>query len=144
MRSVPQEISRPDYAADGEPILQAPASLRKNDAELKRMRIAGAAARRVLRKVAAEITPGVTTDRLDAVCHEACIAEGGYPSPLNYHGYPKSLCTSVNEIICHGIPDSRALREGDIVNCDVTIFLNGVHGDHSETFAVGQIDAPKS
>ena len=140
MRSVPEDIARPDYAADGVPILQAPANLIKDDAELARMRIAGAAARRVLREVAAEIRSGVTTDHLDAVCHEACIAEGGYPSPLNYNGYPKSLCTSVNEIICHGIPDSRALREGDIINCDVTIFLNGVHGDHSETFAVGQID----
>ena len=140
MRSVPDEIGCPDYAATGVPSLQAPANLIKDDAALARMRIAGSAARRVLREVAAEIAPGVTTDHLDAVCHEACIAEGGYPSPLNYNGYPKSLCTSVNEIICHGIPDSRALREGDIVNCDVTIFLNGVHGDHSETFAVGQID----
>lgn len=139
-RPVPEHVARPDYATNGVPILRTPAELRKDDATLERMRIAGSAARRVLRKVAAEIGPGVTTDHLDAVCHAACIAEGGYPSPLNYNGYPKSLCTSVNEIICHGIPDSRALRDGDIVNCDVTIFLNGVHGDHSETFAIGQID----
>ena len=66
---------------------------------------------------------------------------GGYPSPLNYNGFPKSLCTSVNEIICHGIPDDRPLRDGDIVNCDVTIFVGGVHGDHSETFLVGDVDA---
>lgn len=118
------------------------------------MRLAGSAARRVLRAVAAEIAPGVTTDHLDEVCHEACIAEGGYPSPLGYPGppatnpedndtrnFPKSLCTSVNEIICHGIPDDRPLRDGDIVNCDVTIFLGGVHGDHSETFLVGEPDA---
>ncbi|MEC8976955.1 MAG: type I methionyl aminopeptidase [Actinomycetota bacterium] len=139
-RLVPEDIARPDYAAAGVPIRKAPADVRKDDAALERMRTAGAAARRVLREVAAEVAPGVTTDHLDAICHEACIAEGGYPSPLNYNGYPKSLCTSVNEIICHGIPDSRALAEGDIVNCDVTIFLNGVHGDHSETFAVGTID----
>ena len=84
--------------------------------------------------------PGVTTDELDRICHEACIARGGYPSPLLYKGYPKSLCTSVNEVICHGIPDDRALLEGDIVNCDVTIYLDGVHGDHSETFLVGEVD----
>ena len=118
------------------------------------MRRAGSAARRVLRAVAAEIAPGVTTDHLDEVCHKTCIAEGGYPSPLGYPGppppdpeddntgnFPKSLCTSVNEIICHGIPDDRPLRDGDIVNCDVTIFLDGAHGDHSETFLVGEPDA---
>ena len=105
------------------------------------MRHAGSAARRVLSAVAGEIAPGVTSDHLDEVCHAACLAEGGYPSPLNYNGYPKSLCTSVNEIICHGIPDDRQLRDGDIVNCDVTIFVGGVHGDHSETFAVGEVDA---
>jgi methionyl aminopeptidase len=104
------------------------------------MRQAGSAARRVLRKVASHVAPGITTEELDQVCHEACIEEGGYPSPLNYNGFPKSLCTSINEIICHGIPDSRALRDGDIVNCDVTIFLDGVHGDHSETFTVGDVD----
>ena len=81
--------------------------------------------------------PGVTTDALDAVAHEACIARGGYPSPLNYHGFPKSLCTSVNEVICHGIPDDRALVDGDIVNLDVTVYLDGVHGDTNATFLVG-------
>ncbi|WP_419841826.1 type I methionyl aminopeptidase [Candidatus Poriferisodalis sp.] len=116
------------------------------------MRRAGSAARRVLAQIAAEIAPGVTTDWLDEVCHHACIAEGGYPSPLGYPGphssglddgsdaFPKSLCTSVNEVICHGIPDDRPLRDGDIVNCDVTIYLGGVHGDHSETFLVGEAD----
>jgi methionyl aminopeptidase len=94
----------------------------------------------VLLDIAAAVRPGVTTDELDRVCHEACIARGGYPSPLHYKGYPKSLCTSVNEIICHGIPDDRPLAEGDIVDCDVTIFLHGVHGDHNETFLVGDVD----
>ena len=93
------------------------------------MRPAGVAAREVLLDVGAAVRPGVTTDELDRICHEACIARGGYPSPLHYKGFPKSLCTSVNEIICHGIPDDRVLEDGDIVNCDVTIFLNGVHGD---------------
>ncbi len=140
MRSVPIEIPRPDYAERGVPIQTTPDDLRKDQATVERMRQAGSAARRVLRRVASHIAPDITTEELDQICHEACIEEGGYPSPLNYNGYPKSLCTSINEIICHGIPDSRALKDGDIINCDVTIFLDGVHGDHSETFTVGDVD----
>ena len=98
------------------------------------------AARRVLDKAMKAVRPDVTTDYLDAIVHDACIAEGGYPSPLNYNGFPKSVCTSVNEVICHGIPDDRPLENGDIVNIDVTIFLNGLHGDCSETVPVGSID----
>ena len=90
--------------------------------------------------MAAAIEPGVTTDDLDAVAHEAYIARGGYPSPLGYKGFPKSVCTSVNEVICHGIPDDRKLRDGDIVNVDVTIYLNGVHGDTNASFPVGVVD----
>lgn len=107
---------------------------------VERMRTAGRAAREVLLEIAPAVVAGVTTDELDAIAHDACIARGGYPSPLHYRGYPKSLCTSVNEVICHGIPDDRKLREGDIINCDVTIYLDGVHGDHSETFLVGECD----
>jgi len=84
--------------------------------------------------------PGITTDELDVICHEACVRRGGYPSPLNYNGYPKSLCTSVNEVICHGIPDSRALQDGDIVNLDVTFFREGVNGDTNATWFVGTVD----
>ena len=83
---------------------------------------------------------GVTTDELDRICHTGYIARGGYPSTLDYKGYPKSLCTSINEVICHGIPDDRPLQDGDIVNCDVTIYLHGVHGDCSATFLVGEVD----
>jgi methionyl aminopeptidase len=101
------------------------------------MRAACRAAREVLEVCKTLAAPGVTTDRIDAACHQACIDRGGYPSPLNYHGYPKSLCTSVNEVICHGIPDSRPLELGDIVNLDVTIYLDGMHGDVSETVVVG-------
>jgi len=140
MRKVPAGIARPDYAATGRPQTPATSDIRKDEETIDRMRAAGRAARRVLRKVAAEIAPGVTTDHLDEVCHEAYIAEGGYPSTLNYNQYPKSLCTSINEVICHGIPDDRPLADGDIVNCDVTIFLDGVHGDHSENYPVGDID----
>jgi methionyl aminopeptidase len=107
---------------------------------IARMRVAGKAAAEVLAVTAAAVRPGITTDELDAVCHDACIALGGYPSPLNYHGYPKSLCTSVNEVICHGIPDDRPLRDGEIVNLDVTIFLDGVHGDTNATYLVGAVD----
>ena len=138
-RTVAAGIGLPPYALSGRstpaPDAVGPSDLRTIDA----MRLAGSAARRVLAAVAAEIAPGVTSDFLDEVCHETCIAEGGYPSPLNYNGFPKSLCTSVNEVICHGIPDDRPLRDSDIVNCDVTIFVDGVHGDHSETFAVGDV-----
>jgi len=140
IRTVPSGIPRPDYALTGQPVRPPPPDLRKDDVTIERMRTAGQAARRVLRKVASEIERGVTTDHLDEVCHEAYIAEGGYPSTLNYHGYPKSMCTSINEVICHGIPDSRKLDDGDIVNCDVTIFLDGVHGDHSENYLVGDVD----
>ena len=89
------------------------------------------------------VAPGVTTDELDRVAHEAYIERGGYPSPLGYKGFTKGVCTSVNEVICHGIPDDRALRDGEIVNVDVTIFLDGVHGDTNATFGVGEID-PRS
>ena len=94
----------------------------------------------VLALTGAAIRPGVTTDELDAICHDACIERGGYPSPLNYNGFPKSLCTSVNEVICHGIPDDRPLTDGDICNLDVTFSLDGVHGDTNATFLVGEVD----
>ena len=84
--------------------------------------------------------PGITTDEIDVYVHQLCIERGAYPSPLNYHGYPKSVCTSVNEVICHGIPDSRALQDGDIVNLDVTSYIGGVHGDTNATFFVGDVD----
>jgi len=104
------------------------------------MRIAGNVAADVLIEVGRAIQPGITTDELDRIGHEASIARGAYPSPLNYRGFPKSLCSSVNEIICHGIPDSRRLEDGDIVNIDVTCFIGGVHGDTNATFCVGEVD----
>jgi len=141
MREVPPEIERPPYiATDGypqgreEPLVKPPEVI---DA----MRKAGLAAGEVLDLVGAAVAPGVTTDHLDQVAHEAYIERGGYPSPLGYKGFEKSVCTSVNEVICHGIPDDRVLRDGEIVNVDVTIFLDGVHGDSNATFGVGEIDA---
>jgi len=87
------------------------------------------------------LQPGVTTDWIDEQVHAAIVASGAYPSPLLYEGFPKSLCTSVNEVVCHGIPDSTVLLEGDIVNLDVTVYLNGFHGDCSATFIVGNKSA---
>lgn len=140
-RSVPAHIPRPDYAESGRPSRLFPPSEIKSPDVIARMRRACKAAAEVLNAVGTHVRPGITTDELDAICHEEYIRRGGYPSTLNYHGYPKSLCTSVNEVICHGIPDSRALEDGDIVNLDITIFLEGVHGDCSATYLVGNVDA---
>jgi methionyl aminopeptidase len=139
-RAVPPEIVRPDYADSGRPGGKRNADLIKTPEQIARMRRSCRAARQVLETVKAAVAPGVTTDQLDAIAHAECIRLGGYPSPLNYHGFPKSLCTSVNEVICHGIPDARPLQDGDIVNLDVTLYLDGMHGDLSETVAVGSID----
>lgn len=103
------------------------------------MRIAGAIAAQALREVASHIQPGVTTDYLDQIGHEFLCDNGAYPSTLGYKGFPKSLCTSINEVICHGIPDSTTLVDGDIVNIDITAYIHGVHGDTNATFAVGTI-----
>jgi methionyl aminopeptidase len=139
VRAVPVEIPRPPYAETGQAHRRPEPAVQSPDV-IERMRRAGQAAAEVLRITGAAVAPGVTTDELDAICHQACIDRGGYPSPLNYNGFPKSLCTSVNEVICHGIPDDRALADGDIVNLDVTIYLDGVHGDTNATFLVGDVD----
>jgi methionyl aminopeptidase len=138
-RGVPAHIARPDYAESGKPKKKV-ASVKMDAEQLARMRKACSAAAKVLRIAGEAVRPGITTDEIDAIAHEAYLAEGGYPSTLNYHGYPKSLCTSINEVVCHGIPDSRPLQSGEIVNLDVTIFLDGMHGDCSATFLVGEVD----
>jgi methionyl aminopeptidase len=138
-RPVPDSIPRPDYASDGEP-RRWPEPRVKSDDVIARMRVAGKAAAEILQLAGDAVAVGVTSDEIDALVHDACIERGGYPSPLNYRGFPKSVCTSVNEVICHGIPDDRAFRDGDIVNIDVTIFLDGVHGDTNATFLVGDVD----
>jgi len=142
MRTVPVGIDRPDYAATGTPSDRATRAIR-TEAEIEAMRVAGRVAADALIEVGRHVAPGVTTDELDRIGHDAMVAAGSYPSTLNYRGYPKSLCTSVNEIVCHGIPDSRRLQEGDIVNVDVTAYIGGVHGDTSATFLVGEVD-PRS
>ena len=139
MRSVPDHIVRPPYAATGE-APRWPEPRVKSPEIIEAMRHSCAMAAEVLRLAGERVKPGVTTDEIDVFVHEACIERGAYPSPLNYHGYPKSVCTSVNEIICHGIPDSRPLLDGDIVNLDVTTYIGGVHGDTNATFFVGDVD----
>ncbi len=136
-REVPSHIPRPDYAATGRPGKGLPGD---PATRVERMRRACQAAAEILAETGRAVRPGITTDELDAICHDACIARGGYPSPLGYRGFPKSLCTSVNEVVVHGIPDDRPLEDGDIVNLDVTIYLDGMHGDCNATFAVGEID----
>jgi len=138
-RRVPADVRRPPYALSGDPGLSL-SSLVRTPEEVVAMRRAGRAAAEVLLVAGGVVAVGITSDEIDAVVHEATIERGGYPSPLNYRGYPKSVCTSVNEVICHGIPDSRPLVDGDIVNIDVTVYLDGVHGDTSATFLVGDVD----
>jgi methionyl aminopeptidase len=111
------------------------------DAEtIARMRVAGRIAAQAMATVAEHIAPGVTTDELDQIGHDFLCDHGAYPSTLGYRGFPKSLCTSVNEVVCHGIPDSTRLQDGDIVNIDITAYIGGVHGDTDATYLVGDVD----
>jgi methionyl aminopeptidase len=139
MRPVPEHIARPPYAESGEVEAWDEPRIKSPDV-IERMRHAGAVAAEILRLGGEAVRPGVTTEEIDVYVHDLYVERGAYPSPLNYHGYPKSLCTSVNEVICHGIPDSRALEDGDIVNLDVTAYIGGVHGDTNATFLVGDVD----
>jgi methionyl aminopeptidase len=139
-RSVPGHIARPEYAETGVPGPYKLTCVLGTDDQIERMRKAGRLAREVLDMVLAEVRPGISTDHLDRLAHELIVARGAYPSPLNYMGFPKSICTSINEVVVHGIPDSRLLVDGDIVNCDVTVYYQGMHGDCSETVFVGEVD----
>jgi methionyl aminopeptidase len=139
-RPVPPDVARPDYVDTGNPRRNTEPMVKSADV-IARMRKAGVIAREVLEETGAAVAVGVTTDELDRVAHEAHLVRGAYPSPLRYRGFPKSVCTSVNEVICHGIPDDRPLADGDIVNIDVTVFVDGVHGDTNATFPVGRVDA---
>ena len=138
MREVPDHIAPTDYYRTGTPVRWDEPMVKSADV-IGRMRVAGRVAAEVLAATGAAVAPGVTTEELDWVAHQAYIERGAFPSTLNYHGYPKSICTSVNEVICHGIPDDRPLADGDIVNIDVTAYLDGVHGDCNATFYVGDV-----
>ncbi|MGI9085405.1 MAG: type I methionyl aminopeptidase [Aeromicrobium sp.] len=138
-RAVPDHIDQPEYVGQPAPLPYRGPSVRSEET-IAAMRVAGRIAARALDAVEAAIAPGATTDELDRVGHEFLVAYGAYPSTLGYRGYPKSLCSSVNEVICHGIPDDRALQDGDIVNIDITAYVDGVHGDTSKTYLVGDVD----
>jgi methionyl aminopeptidase len=140
-RTVPVHIARPEYADTGMPAPYKVSCVKVTVDQIQRMRKAGRLAREVLDLVLAAVRPGITTDELDRLAHQHIIALGAYPSPLNYLGFPKSICTSVNEVVVHGIPDNRILVEGDIINCDVTVYVYDMHGDCSETIFVGEVDA---
>jgi methionyl aminopeptidase len=139
MLPVPSDIEPTPYYATGE-VERWDEPMVKSPEVIERMRVAGRVAAEVLAVTGAAVAPGVTTDELDRIAHQAYLERGAFPSTLNYHHYPKSVCTSVNEVICHGIPDDRPLQEGDIVNIDVTAFIGGVHGDCNATFYAGDVD----
>ena len=138
-RKVPASIPTPEYV--DRPLPRRFTGSEVKDSEtIERMRVAGRIAAQALEAVAEAIEPGVTTDELDRVGHEFLCDHHAYPSTLGYKGFPKSLCTSINEVICHGIPDDTQLREGDIVNIDITAYIGGVHGDTDATYFVGDVD----
>ena len=137
-RPVPAAIPRPDYVGRAGPRRHRGGDVHDRDT-IARMRVAGRLAGNALAHVGRAVRPGTTTDALDVIAHDYLVQHGAYPSCLGYRGFPKAICTSVNEVICHGIPDSRALVEGDIVNIDLTAFIGGVHGDTNATYLVGEV-----
>lgn len=138
-RSVPAHIERPEYMFHSGPeVVTAPEI--KSAETIEKIRTAGRIAAQALQLVGEAIRPGITTDELDRIGHEFIISHDAYPSCLGYMGFPKSLCTSINEVICHGIPDDRPLEDGDIINVDITAYYEGVHGDTCAMFEVGQVD----
>jgi methionyl aminopeptidase len=138
VRQVPARIERPEYVGKKYPRLGEPNV--KDEATIKAMRVAGQIAAQALAEVGKHVEPGVTTDELDRIGHEFLCDHGAYPSTLGYRGYPKSLCSSLNEVICHGIPDDTVIEDGDIVNIDITAYIGGVHGDTNATFLAGEVD----
>jgi methionyl aminopeptidase len=137
-RRVPGSITRPEYVGKPDPT-RYDGNDQYNADEIERIRTSGRIAAQALDAVAAAIRPGVTTDELDAIGHDYLVSHSAYPSTLGYRGYPKSLCSSVNEVICHGIPDDTVLLEGDLINIDITAYHEGIHGDLNATFAVGSV-----
>ncbi|XP_078425922.1 methionine aminopeptidase 1 [Cetorhinus maximus] len=147
MRPVPSYIQWPDYAHHPLGVSESEQSLKGTSQikilppeDIEAMRVVCRLAREVLDVASMMVRSGVTTEEIDHAVHLACLARNCYPSPLNYYNFPKSCCTSVNEVICHGIPDARPLQDGDIVNVDITVYRNGFHGDLNETFFVGEVD----
>src|SRR3954447_14603882 len=138
-RPVPSSIARPEYVDRPSPAPYTGPEVKPPEI-IERMRVAGRIAAQAMAAAASVVAPGVTTDDVDRVGHEFLLDHGAYPSTLGYRGFPKSLCTSVNEVICHGIPDRRPLEDGDLVKIDITAFVAGVHGDNCATFGCGELD----
>ena len=139
MRSVPAGIPRPEYVGKKAPMKHAGSDVQSQEI-IEKMRIAGRIAALALAEVGRNVVPGVTTDELDRIGHEFLLDNNAYPSTLGYRDFPKSLCSSLNEVICHGIPDSTVVQDGDICNIDITAFIHGVHGDTNATFLAGDVD----
>ncbi|HSL08428.1 MAG TPA: type I methionyl aminopeptidase [Pseudonocardiaceae bacterium] len=138
MRPVPALIPRPEYVGKPAPTPSTDPWTQPPEV-IEAMRVAGKIAAQALAEGGRAVAPGVTTDDVDRVVHEFLLDHGAYPSTLGYKGFPKSCCTSLNEVICHGIPDSTVIEDGDIVNIDVTAFIGGVHGDTNATFLAGDV-----
>jgi methionyl aminopeptidase len=137
--SVPQAIARPEYVGRKAPAPFTGSEV-KSPETIGKIRRASRIAAQAVQEVGRHAVPGITTDALDRIGHDFLISHGAYPSTLGYRGFPKSICASVNEVICHGIPDSTVLGDGDIVNIDITAYIDGVHGDTNSTFLVGDVD----
>ncbi|MTB10137.1 MAG: type I methionyl aminopeptidase [Actinobacteria bacterium] len=139
MRSVPNSIPRPEYVGKKSPKRYRGSEVQSQET-IEKMRIAGRIAAGALAEVGRNVAPGITTDELDRIGHEYLLDHNAYPSTLGYRYFPKSLCASLNEVICHGIPDSTVVQDGDICNIDITAFIHGVHGDTNATFFAGDVD----
>ena len=137
-RPVPSSIARPEYVGKKAPKRDTGDGVRSPEI-IEEMRVAGRIAARAMEEGGKAVEPGDTTDEIDRVVHEYMLDHGAYPSTLGYKGFPKSCCTSLNEVICHGIPDSTVIQDGDIVNIDVTAYIDGVHGDTNATFLAGDV-----
>ncbi|KAK5583890.1 hypothetical protein RB653_005494 [Dictyostelium firmibasis] len=140
---IPINIKKPPYVL-GEPVIEFelddPVEIHTPES-IQNMRVVCKMAKEVLDYAGSLVRTGITTDEIDKLVHQEIINRGAYPSPLGYNGFPKSICTSINEVLCHGIPDDRPLEFGDIINIDITLYYNGYHGDTSATYAVGEIDS---
>ena len=141
LRSVPRDIPRPEYVGKAAPTPSTDPWVQTPEV-IEAMRVAGRIAAQALAAGGEAVAPGVSTDEVDRVVHEFLCDHKAYPSTLGYRGFTKSCCTSVNEVICHGIPDSTVIEDGDIVNIDVTGFIGGVHGDTNGTFLAGEVSEP--
>ncbi len=138
LRKVPAHIAKPHYVGKPMPDKFTGSDI-KTPEQIEKIRSAGRIAAQAIELVGEHCKPGVTTEELDRIGHDFVVAAGAYPSALQYRGFPKAICTSVNEVICHGIPDNTVLKDGDIVNIDITAFKDGFHGDSNQTFMVGEV-----